>query len=383
MMKRFSRLMACATVVLVTVGKAEAQWTEPLQLHILEDESIKTWPSINATGATLYYAKVGAGGNENICYSYRIDDTTWSAPFFVCYTPEREISPSIGPGDSVLYFVAYGRPGGYGSYDIWFLRRGPDGEWMEPENPGPNINTAGMEWGVFLSRDGQRLYFSSTRHGGTGLDIFVSQKEGDSWGPATMLPGEINYILNEEHVTLPANESFLILTSWRYAPTGVDLWRCDFNDGVWSAPQPINELNYVRHENGASLSPDGLTVYFASERNDSMPYNSQIYVSHRMSPTGPFPASGGRTRRLQIFPNPVNGKEFMLALPNDMQGGQTELRLFNLLGQQITIYPSRIEQSSMGGRRMRISFDELGTGKYWLLVQSPRFDEVVPLTILK
>jgi hypothetical protein len=358
--------------ILFSATVAFAQWSAPVRLQggIYDaDRSQKTWPSINERGDTLYYAKMGANGQENICFSYLMPDDTWSAPIFmppwVNSWDQRDISPSIGPGDSVLYYVTYERPGGYGSYDIWFTRRGPDGQWLEPENAGPNINSSGMEWGVYLSRSGRHLYFSSTRlHNGNGLEMLVSERQDSGWGPAVGLPGgRFNSIDDEENVTLPADESFLILTMW--GASWSDLWISTRTDSGWPRPQLIDNLNSPLNERGASLSPDGNTVFLASARHDTTGFNSQVYVSHRMSQVAPNRQQYQDIQKSSLYPNPYHGGM---------------LWVYNLLGQKVS--PDFSFRPGFP-HSLRWTTEGLPTGRYFFRLSQSGHIEVIPLTIIK
>lgn len=87
--------------------------------------------------------------------------------------------PSLSADGETLYFVS-NRTGGYGGYDVWFSRRGPDGEWSAPENLGPNVNTGGDEFDVFAHPDGVTLYFSSNGWPGFGgYDIYKTELQPD------------------------------------------------------------------------------------------------------------------------------------------------------------------------------------------------------------
>jgi hypothetical protein len=58
-------------------------------------------------------------------------------------------------------------PDGYGNWDIYVSRRGPDGQWMKPENLGPEVNTAQRDYSPRLAPDGHTLIFTSERYFGT------------------------------------------------------------------------------------------------------------------------------------------------------------------------------------------------------------------------
>ncbi|MCW0484831.1 OmpA family protein [Gaoshiqia sediminis] len=78
--------------------------------------------------------------------------------------------PAIDPSGTVLYFTS-DMPGGYGGADLYACRR-VDGQWGEPMNLGPYVNTWGNETFPFIGADGV-LYFSSDGHPGLGgMDIF-------------------------------------------------------------------------------------------------------------------------------------------------------------------------------------------------------------------
>lgn len=86
------------------------------------------------------------------------------------------IHPCVVENGKVLYFVS-DMPGGYGDLDIWkseYNKR--EDSWGEPENLGPEVNTAGHEMTPFLHKNGT-LYFSSKGHVGMGgYDIFRATK---------------------------------------------------------------------------------------------------------------------------------------------------------------------------------------------------------------
>lgn len=85
--------------------------------------------------------------------------------------------PALSPNGRRLYFVS-DMPGGFGGTDIYVCEdRG--GEWDEPRNLGPAINTPFNESFPFVAADGS-LYFCSNGHPGLGgIDIYKAGKGAD------------------------------------------------------------------------------------------------------------------------------------------------------------------------------------------------------------
>ncbi len=98
--------------------------------------------------------------------------------------------PALTPCCHTLYFVS-DMPGGYGGTDIYRTDL-VDGEWTEPINLGPEVNTAGNEMFPYYAEDGS-LYFSSDAHNSMGgLDVFITYDHGDRWAT----PENLNYPIN-------------------------------------------------------------------------------------------------------------------------------------------------------------------------------------------
>ncbi len=96
-------------------------------------------------------------------------------------------SPCVGElfGNEVLFFAS-NMDGGQGGYDLYYATYKGNGQYGDPVNLGPKMNTIGDEDTPFY-RDGV-LYFSSNGHPGIGgYDIFMSTWNGVMWSkPANM-----------------------------------------------------------------------------------------------------------------------------------------------------------------------------------------------------
>lgn len=89
-------------------------------------------------------------------------------------TSSLETAGSITSDGNILLFSS-NKPDGQGGTDIYMARKLPNGDWGEPYNLGPTINTPYNEDFPHLSEDNGTLYFASEGHNSMGgYDIFKS-----------------------------------------------------------------------------------------------------------------------------------------------------------------------------------------------------------------
>ena len=98
--------------------------------------------------------------------------------------------PSVSSDGKYLFFAS-DMPGGQGGSDIYYSEW-INGQWSQPVNPGPGVNSSSAENYPFMHSSG-RLYFSSDRPGGKGrLDVYYSMLTLGSWDAPSILPEPIN-----------------------------------------------------------------------------------------------------------------------------------------------------------------------------------------------
>lgn len=151
-------------------------WQPPENLGpMVNTEAFEAFPTPSADGNTLYF-------NRSTTFDSPDSDiwvTTRSSPSEPWGAPERlpepvnsshaDFAPAISVDDRVLYFASR-RPGNVGVVDIWMARRRiRHGPWESVQNLGPGVNApSSVTMAPFVSADGRRLYFMSTRPGGSG-----------------------------------------------------------------------------------------------------------------------------------------------------------------------------------------------------------------------
>lgn len=133
--------------------------------------------------------------NGDIYISHMDEKGEWSKPEKLPYpinTTNWETHACFSSDGKKLYFVS-DRPGGFGRRDIWVTEY-VNGQWSEPDNLGPTINTPYDEDSPFLLPDDRTLYFFSQGHDNMGgFDIFVSVLSDDGYWS---IPENIGYPIN-------------------------------------------------------------------------------------------------------------------------------------------------------------------------------------------
>ena len=251
------------------------------------------YPIQSPDGLSLYIVsdRPGGSGALDILVARRAStDDTWGAPENLglpVNSSANEHSPTPVPGHG-LFFVS-GRAGGCGPLntdDIYFTRF-KNGAWEEPENLGCQINSTVGEASpsYFEDESGHAiLYFSSNRTGGPGgQDIYFSV----DFGPAQLAPG-LNTAANDVRPNVSKDGREIVFDSTRQ-PGGFgqdDIWTASRETTAddWSTPTNLGPLiNSAARETRATLSRDGLTMYFSSNRADTAGTGGQsdIYVTTR------------------------------------------------------------------------------------------------------
>ena len=114
----------------------------------------------------------------------------------------------ISADGNSLYFTS-NKPGGFGGRDLYISKRKFDGDWEKAENLGPSINTAYDEDSPFIHPDGVTLSFSSNGHNTMGgFDIFSSMQLDGVWSqpinvgfPINTTDDDIFYVISPDSKT--------------------------------------------------------------------------------------------------------------------------------------------------------------------------------------
>lgn len=153
--------------------------------------------------------------------------------------------------------------------DIFYSDRLSDGSWSVPQSVSDNINSEFNEGAASLSADGRMLVFTSCdgRRGYGSCDIYVSYKEGDNWSVPENMGRMINSEAWEAQPSLSADGRTIYFVSNRQGGLGrKDIWSSSKNKkGKWE--QAINlgkKVNTNRDEISPFIHANGESIYFSS-----------------------------------------------------------------------------------------------------------------------
>lgn len=170
----------------------------------------------------------------------------------------------------------------------------------------PNVNSSNGEDPPDISADGLELYFSSDRPHGANVcydDIWVAKRatKDEPWGVPVNLGPPVNTSFHESQCCISSDGLELCFsdgfppwyTGGAFRPGGYgngDLWVStrDTRQDTWGIPVNLGPVvNSSSWESCPSISPDGLSLFFCSDRPGGY-WGSHIYVATRQTKADPW-----------------------------------------------------------------------------------------------
>lgn len=204
--------------IYVSYGELNSNWTAPERLSFCDGKLNEATVTISSDERRIYTYEDRTGFGD-IYYS-DFQNNNFSALTLLGHknlnTKYWETHCTVTPDGQNMYFVS-DRPGGFGGRDIYRSVKLPNGQWSEPINLGPVINTAYDEDSPFIAVDNKTLYFSSNGPSSMGgFDIFVSiRDENNVWSNSVNLGYPINSTGDDIYYTTTADGHYGYLSSFR------------------------------------------------------------------------------------------------------------------------------------------------------------------------
>jgi hypothetical protein len=212
-------------------------------------------------------------------------------------SPADEWTDCFSADGLEVYFESWGgRPGGRGGPDIWVCKRASVKDaWGAPENLGPLVNSSGGDGNARISADGLELYFSSNRPGGYGQgDLYVTRRatRTSPWEAATNLGPLVNTAKQEGGGAVSPDGLELYFSSNRpggYGSTDAYVSTRATKNDPWGAPVNLGPaVSSPGSDDISSLSPDGLVLVFGSDRPGGFGPMEDGYMTRRASLSAPW-----------------------------------------------------------------------------------------------
>ncbi|MBB6003657.1 OmpA family protein [Arcicella rosea] len=150
-----------------------------------------------------------------------------------------------------------------------------DSTWSVPISISDKINTLENEGTASISADGRTLVFTSCggRRGFGSCDLFIAYKEGNDWSSPQNLGPNINSGEWESQPSLSADGRTLYFVSDRKGSIGKrDIWLSKLDSmNVWTKAQNLgNVINTSEDDLSPFIHANGKTLFFSSEGHVGM-----------------------------------------------------------------------------------------------------------------
>ena len=246
-------------------------------------------PVLSNDGQTLYFtrnnsknggfAKDDEGVSRLKIYSATLRDGEWKNVKVLPFNGDdfSTAHPTLSPDGKWLYFAS-NREGTYGDSDIYKVAILENGNFGEPINLGPKINTESSETYPYFGKDGV-LYFASNGHPGIGgLDLFAVKVENEEFSNIINLAMPINSVEDDFSMIIDAESGKGYFASNRSGGMG--------SDDIY-AIQQVKPLEFscgkelivkvIDIENGDYLN--AANVEISGERNFSAVTEQEGYIT--------------------------------------------------------------------------------------------------------
>ncbi|MFY9310676.1 MAG: hypothetical protein WAQ28_16645 [Bacteroidia bacterium] len=250
--------------------------------------------------------------------------------------------------------------------------------WLVTFMLGPTINTEEIDnSAIALSNDGQRmfLYRGGNEQNANG-DILESVLVGDEWSDPMRLPEPINSDENETSASIsPDGRTIYFISDRKWGYGGRDIWYCTQDEnGVWG--EAINagrNVNSTLDEEGVFIHPNGKVLFFSSKGHSSKGgYDIFMSVFDETTQTwaqadnigAPINTDGDEI----YFVMGANGKTGYYA--SSRPGGTGDLDIYSInflediMKKNVTLLSGRILDKNEKPVGSTIVLTEKGTGKY-------------------
>jgi outer membrane protein OmpA-like peptidoglycan-associated protein/tetratricopeptide (TPR) repeat protein len=198
----------------------------------------------------------------------------------VLNTKFSEFAPVISADESILVFTSR-RPGSTGDlldenqehYEDIYVSYRKNKVWTQPVNIGRPVNSDEHDASIALSPDGQIVFVYKNDSHGEG-DIYYSEFDGVKWSKPEDMGKNINTKYGETSISMTADGRTVYFTSNRPETGfgGMDIYKSTKDKkGRWGPAVNLGAtINTSYDDESPFIHPDGKTLYFSSRGHNGM-----------------------------------------------------------------------------------------------------------------
>jgi len=267
-------------------------------------------------------------------------------------------------------------------YEDFYVSFRENGEWTPAVNLGPPINTQFNEGAQSISADGMHLYFTAcNRPDGMGsCDIYYARRMGDDWSRPVNLGPPVNTSSWDSQPSISPDGRTLYFVSNRRGNYGrMDIWMSvRNNNGKWSEPENLGPVINTRgREMSPFIHPDNRTMFFASDGHLGMGGMDLFYTVRGEDGQWQEPVNLGYP--INTFAEEISlvvgasGKEAYFASEQPGGKGGSDLYYFELYEEarpQMVTYMKGFVFDAKSNQRLRAAFELIDLKSEEVLVQS-------------
>ncbi|MGV3730539.1 MAG: hypothetical protein ACO1NN_07235 [Sphingopyxis sp.] len=166
-------LSACSAAADTSAKGAATLWTPAA----IASDGYESSPTFTLDGRTMIYLAADKDFGSYRLMQSRCTQGAWgpaTPPSFAKPLPVVEADAFVTPDGKRLYYISTRHAPETDDFDIWYVERTPDGGWGEPQRTPEPVNSPAAELLPRADAAG-RLYFGSSRDGSAGGgDIYVA-----------------------------------------------------------------------------------------------------------------------------------------------------------------------------------------------------------------
>ncbi|MFN8154154.1 MAG: hypothetical protein U0Y08_07695 [Bacteroidia bacterium] len=263
----------------------------------LYDKAIETFEAYRVSKGGTVDAKLKF--DQWVSWSYNakkltehVIPCTWTNLGKGINSDKADYRPVMGAADTVVYFCSKrkGTTGGLtddlgeSPSDVFFFTQNDSG-MSKAKNAGINVNTEFYEETMFLSINGDRMLIYREGPESNG-DIYIADQQGKSWNKPVLISKDFQTKVLETGATMSPDGLTLYFSAEAVdGKTGKDIYQCTRTESTsWGKPEKLsNVINTNGDEDNPVLWLDGKTLFFSSTGHNSMG-GLDIFASVKNSP---------------------------------------------------------------------------------------------------